>query len=113
MVPATAVLFSSGLDSAVLAVSEARTGRVHPVYVSAGLAWLYRAQDDVWKLEAFTRLRNRYLKTGKFSRDEAIARASLEVTKYMPSFNMNSQFSELVGGVIPFVSFTNEAVRCW
>ena len=35
----TAVLFSSGLDSAVLAVSEARTSRVHPVYVSAGLAW--------------------------------------------------------------------------
>jgi 7-cyano-7-deazaguanine synthase len=33
------VLFSSGLDSAVLAVSEARTSRVHPVYVSAGLAW--------------------------------------------------------------------------
>jgi 7-cyano-7-deazaguanine synthase len=36
---ATAVLFSSGLDSAVLAVSEARSHRVHPVYVSAGLAW--------------------------------------------------------------------------
>jgi len=35
----TVVLFSSGLDSAVLAVSEARTRRVHPVYVSAGLAW--------------------------------------------------------------------------
>jgi 7-cyano-7-deazaguanine synthase len=35
----TAVLFSSGLDSAVLAVSEARRSRVHPVYVSAGLAW--------------------------------------------------------------------------
>jgi 7-cyano-7-deazaguanine synthase len=35
----TAVLFSSGLDSAVLAVSEARASRVHPVYVSAGLAW--------------------------------------------------------------------------
>ena len=37
--PSTVVLFSSGLDSAVLAVSEARRGRVHPVYVSAGLAW--------------------------------------------------------------------------
>ena len=35
----TAVLFSSGLDSAVLAAAEARTGKVHPVYVSAGLAW--------------------------------------------------------------------------
>jgi 7-cyano-7-deazaguanine synthase len=35
----TAVLFSSGLDSAVLAAAEARTCQVHPVYVSAGLAW--------------------------------------------------------------------------
>jgi 7-cyano-7-deazaguanine synthase len=35
----TAVLFSAGLDSAVLAASEARGGRVQPIYVSAGLAW--------------------------------------------------------------------------
>ena len=35
----TAVLLSAGLDSAVLAASEMRTGRVHPIYVSAGLAW--------------------------------------------------------------------------
>ena len=33
------VLISAGLDSAVLAAAEARTARVHPVYVSAGLAW--------------------------------------------------------------------------
>jgi 7-cyano-7-deazaguanine synthase len=35
----TAVLLSAGLDSAVLAASELRTSRVHPLYVSAGLAW--------------------------------------------------------------------------
>jgi 7-cyano-7-deazaguanine synthase len=35
----TAVLLSAGLDSAVLAASEARRGRVQPLYVSAGLAW--------------------------------------------------------------------------
>ena len=35
----TAVLISAGLDSAVLAVHEARHDRVHPVYVSTGLAW--------------------------------------------------------------------------
>jgi 7-cyano-7-deazaguanine synthase len=39
MGPPTAVLFSSGLDSAVLAAAEARTFHVHPIYVSAGLAW--------------------------------------------------------------------------
>ncbi|MGH9257909.1 MAG: 7-cyano-7-deazaguanine synthase [Vicinamibacterales bacterium] len=37
--PPTAVLLSAGLDSAVLAASEARSARVHPIYVSAGLAW--------------------------------------------------------------------------
>src|SRR5262245_18058448 len=36
---ATGVLFSAGLDSAVLAAAEARHARVHPIYVSAGLAW--------------------------------------------------------------------------
>jgi 7-cyano-7-deazaguanine synthase len=35
----TAVLLSAGLDSAVLAASEARISRVYPVYVQAGLAW--------------------------------------------------------------------------
>jgi 7-cyano-7-deazaguanine synthase len=34
-----AVLLSAGLDSAVLAAVQARTARVHPIYVSAGLAW--------------------------------------------------------------------------
>jgi 7-cyano-7-deazaguanine synthase len=34
-----AVLFSSGLDSAVLAAAEARADAVHPIYVSCGLAW--------------------------------------------------------------------------
>jgi 7-cyano-7-deazaguanine synthase len=34
-----AVLFSGGLDSAVLLAHEARRGPVRPVYVAAGLAW--------------------------------------------------------------------------
>jgi 7-cyano-7-deazaguanine synthase len=37
--PTTAVLLSAGLDSAVLAAAEARRADVHPIYVSAGLAW--------------------------------------------------------------------------
>jgi 7-cyano-7-deazaguanine synthase len=39
IVPSSAVLLSAGLDSAVLAAAEARSARVHPVYVSTGLAW--------------------------------------------------------------------------
>lgn len=35
----TLVLFSGGLDSAVLAAHEAQTAPVLPVYVSVGLAW--------------------------------------------------------------------------
>jgi 7-cyano-7-deazaguanine synthase len=35
----TAVLLSAGLDSAVLAAFEARSSHVHPIYVSAGMAW--------------------------------------------------------------------------
>jgi 7-cyano-7-deazaguanine synthase len=37
--PRTAVLLSAGLDSAVLAAAQARAAIVHPIYVSAGLAW--------------------------------------------------------------------------
>ncbi len=46
----TAVLLSAGLDSAVLAASEARGSRVQPIYVSAGLAW------ETQELEALDRL---------------------------------------------------------
>jgi 7-cyano-7-deazaguanine synthase len=38
-VAGTVVLLSGGLDSAVLLAQEAQSGRVHPVYVSVGLAW--------------------------------------------------------------------------
>jgi 7-cyano-7-deazaguanine synthase len=34
-----AVLLSAGLDSAVLAAAELRAARVHPIYVTAHLAW--------------------------------------------------------------------------
>jgi 7-cyano-7-deazaguanine synthase len=45
-----AVLLSAGLDSAVLAAVEARGADVHPIYVSAGLAW------ETQELEALGRL---------------------------------------------------------
>ena len=48
----TAVLLSAGLDSAVLAASEARTSDVHPIYVSTGLAW---EADECAALEKLVR----------------------------------------------------------
>ena len=48
----TAVLFSAGLDSAVLAAAEARDAEVHPLYVSAGLAWEAEERAAVTRLLA-------------------------------------------------------------
>jgi 7-cyano-7-deazaguanine synthase len=50
----TAVLFSAGLDSAVLAAAEAQHGRVHPIYVSCGLAWEAQELEAVDRLLAAT-----------------------------------------------------------
>lgn len=52
MNPPTAVLLSAGLDSSVLAASEARSSRVHPIYVSAGLAWEQSELDALDRLLA-------------------------------------------------------------
>jgi 7-cyano-7-deazaguanine synthase len=54
MNPATAVLLSAGLDSTVLAASEARSSRVHPIYVSTGLAWEQSELDALDRLLAQT-----------------------------------------------------------
>jgi 7-cyano-7-deazaguanine synthase len=44
------VLLSGGLDSAVLMAAEAEHARVHPVYVSVGLAWEAAERTVVEKL---------------------------------------------------------------
>jgi len=43
----SAVLFSGGLDSAVLLAEEAAHDDVQPVYVSVGLAWEVAERDAV------------------------------------------------------------------
>jgi 7-cyano-7-deazaguanine synthase len=48
----TAVLFSGGLDSAVLLAEEAARARVQPVYVSVGLAWEPAEREMVARLLA-------------------------------------------------------------
>ena len=71
----TAVLFSAGLDSAVLAASEARNGRVHPIYVSCGLAW------EAQELEAVDRL----LDTTAFDGVSPIARLTFPARDLYPA----------------------------
>lgn len=70
-----AVLLSAGLDSAVLAASEARRARVQPIYVSAGLAW------EAAEREALDRL----LRTSPFARVDPPAHLTFSVRDLYPA----------------------------
>ena len=70
----TAVLLSAGLDSAVLAASEARHADVQPIYVSAGLAW------EPQELEVLHRL----LATPPFARLLPLAHLTFTVRDLYP-----------------------------
>ncbi len=72
----TAVLLSAGLDSAVLTAAEARSGEVHPIYISTGLAW---ERDELAALD-------RLLATAPFDRSVApLARLSFTVEDLYPA----------------------------
>lgn len=75
MSQSTAVLLSAGLDSAVLAACEARTSRVQPIYVSAGLAW------EQQELAALDRL----LATAPFTSLLPLARLTFTVRDLYPA----------------------------
>jgi 7-cyano-7-deazaguanine synthase len=70
-----AVLLSAGLDSAVLAASEARRAHVQPIYVSAGLAW------EAQELEVLRRL----LATPPFASLLPLAHLTFTVRDLYPS----------------------------
>ena len=71
----TAVLVSAGLDSVVLAASEARSSMVQPIYVSAGLAW------EPHELAALERL----LATPPFAGVPPVARLDFTVHDLYPA----------------------------
>jgi 7-cyano-7-deazaguanine synthase len=72
----TAVLLSAGLDSAVLAASEARTAGVQPIYISTGLAW---EREELATLE-------RLLATPPYARVAPVAHLTFTVTDlYSPT----------------------------
>jgi 7-cyano-7-deazaguanine synthase len=70
-----AVLFSAGLDSAVLAAAEARTSVVHPIYITCGLAW---EQEE---LEATERL----LSATPYRGVQPVARLAFTVADLYPA----------------------------
>ena len=70
-----AVLLSAGLDSAVLAASEARSSHVHPIYVSTGLAW---EQEELAALD-------RLLATPPFRSLAPLARLTFTVRDLYPA----------------------------
>jgi 7-cyano-7-deazaguanine synthase len=75
MLSHTAVLLSAGLDSAVLVAHEAQTSTVHPVYVSAGLAW------EAGELQVVERL----LAGAPYARVRPLARLTFSVTDLYPA----------------------------
>jgi hypothetical protein len=84
----------------------------------------YRYVDELAKADAFIARRDYHIRVlGKNPqwaekgsdaiRMEARGRAYTDVVKFQPVFSQNSQFTDMVRDVIPFSSFTTEAVRVW
>jgi 7-cyano-7-deazaguanine synthase len=73
---ATAVLFSGGLDSAVLLAEAARHAPAQPIYVSAGLAWEDQERTAI----------NRFLAGAPFGREvRPIVALRFEMTDVYPA----------------------------
>lgn len=72
----TAVLLSAGLDSVVLAASEARSSHVQPIYIRAGLAW------EETELDALVRLLTEPPFAGRLA---PLQRLSFTVTDLYPA----------------------------
>lgn len=81
---------------------------------------LYMAGDEVWKLDAWLKLRDRYTKKLAKSIDDktrlkerATELATLDVMRYFPNYLQTSPLTDMMRNVIPFFGFTSEAVRVW
>jgi 7-cyano-7-deazaguanine synthase len=70
-----AVLLSAGLDSAVLAAAAARSHRVHPIYISSGLAWEQEERAALGRL----------LATSAFAALEPLSTLTVTVTDLYPA----------------------------
>ncbi len=85
----TAVLFSGGLDSAVLLADEATRSEVQPIYVSAGLAWEAAERVIVDRLLATAGLRARVapLVTLSVDMQDVYAKTHWAITGRPPAYD--------------------------
>lgn len=107
----TAVLLSAGLDSAVLAAAEARTARVQPIYVRAGLAWEppeIEALDRLLRAPVFATLEPPAQLT--FTVRDLYPETHWAITGTPPAFDTPDEDVYLVGRNI--VLLTKAAIYC-
>lgn len=87
-----------------------------------GAERVYRATDEVYKLDAWIRLTEKHLgqleKQGLDLSPDALhelarSKATIDVNKFMPNFTMQSELADTLRKGIPFSSFTSESMRVW
>jgi len=105
MAAPTAVLFSAGLDSAVLAAAEAQHGPVHAVYVSCGLAWESEELDAVDRLLATPAFRSvRPLARLTFTAQDLYPATHWAITGKPPAFDTPDEDVYLTGRNVMLLS---------
>lgn len=100
------VLLSGGLDSAVLAADEARSRRVHPVYVASGLAWEMGEIEIVGELLSRPPLRGRTepLVRLEFSMRDVYSPTHWALTGHPPAYDTPDEDVYLHGRNVALVS---------
>jgi 7-cyano-7-deazaguanine synthase len=108
----TAVLFSGGLDSAVLLAEEAAGGNVQPIYIGAGLAWESAERSIVGVLLRSDALRGRVRDIVSLSVDmrDVYAATHWAVTGTPPAYHTPDEDVYLPGRNI--ILLTKAGVYC-
>jgi 7-cyano-7-deazaguanine synthase len=106
-----AVLISAGLDSVVLAASEAQRSIVHPIYVAAGLAWESQELSALERVLAAPPLRDlRPLVRLAFSVEDLYPDSHWALRGEPPAFDTPDEDVYLVGRNIALLS--KAAIHC-
>ena len=107
----TAVLLSAGLDSAVLAAAESQRSRVHPIYVSTGLAWEAEERAMVDRLLRTAPFRNvKPLVTLDFTVRDLYPAAHWALRGAPPAFDTPDEDVYLTGRNV--ILLTKSAIYC-